>query len=78
MTTAERYQKYIEEHCKNCKHKTEDLCDIRISVLNDITITKCIYYEKDKQPVGYRKPLDRTAKVEHTVMPKLISDWGGK
>ena len=48
MTNEERYQKYIDEHCKNCKHKNEDLCDIRISVLNDVVTTKCVYYEKEE------------------------------
>ena len=48
MTTAERYQKYIEEHCKNCKHRNENICEIRISVLNDIVTTKCCEYERDK------------------------------
>lgn len=47
MINNERYEKYIEEHCRNCKHKTEDLCDIRISVLNDIITTKCAYYERE-------------------------------
>lgn len=75
MTNEERFSKYIEEHCKNCKNRTTELCDIRIFVLNDIVTTKCAYYEKNKQPRGYRKPLDRTAKVEHTIMPNLISDW---
>lgn len=47
MTNEERYSKYIEEHCKNCKHKQEELCDIRISVLDDIITTKCEYYERN-------------------------------
>ncbi len=48
MKNYERYEKYIEEHCTNCKHRKENLCDIRISVLNNIITTKCAYYEKDK------------------------------
>lgn len=47
MTNAERYKKYKEEHCKNCKHKEEYLCDIRIFVFNDIITTKCGYYERE-------------------------------
>ena len=49
MTNEERYEKYIEENCKNCKNrcKEEDLCEIRISVLNDVVITKCAYYERE-------------------------------
>lgn len=48
MTNAERYQKYVEEHCKNCKHRKEDLCNIRIFVLNDTVITRCCEYEREK------------------------------
>ncbi len=47
MTNDERYEKYIKEHCSNWKHRKEDLCDIRISVLDDIITTKCVYYEKE-------------------------------
>ncbi len=35
MTNEERYKKYIEEHCKNCMNRETNLCDIRISVLNE-------------------------------------------
>lgn len=49
MTNEERYEKYIEENCKNCKHrrKEEDLCEIRISYFNNIITTKCVYYERE-------------------------------
>lgn len=49
MTNEERYEKYIKENCKNCKHrrKEEELCEIRISVLNNVVITKCAYYERE-------------------------------
>ena len=30
----------------NCKNKDKDLCEIRISALNDVVITKCAYYER--------------------------------
>lgn len=49
MTNAERYQKYIDEHCKSCKNKDKDLCDIRISYFNGIVTTKCCYYEREKK-----------------------------
>ena len=48
MTNEERYQKYIKEHCKNCSNKETDLCEIRISEMNDIIRTKCVYYEKER------------------------------
>ena len=43
-----KYEKYVEEHCKNCKNKDKDLCEIRVSTLGNVTVTKCGYYEKDK------------------------------
>lgn len=46
MTNEERYEKYVKENCKNCKYKDKDICEIRISVLNDVVITKCAYYER--------------------------------
>lgn len=49
MSNEERYQKYIDEHCKDCKNKDKDLCDIRISYLNGIVTTKCSYYEREKK-----------------------------
>ena len=42
----DRYEKYIKEHCINCKNKTSNLCDIRIIQNKDIIITKCCFYEK--------------------------------
>lgn len=47
MTNAERFEKYIKENCKNCKNKTSNLCDIRISAINNIITTKCEYYERE-------------------------------
>lgn len=43
-----RYEKYVKEHCKNCKNKDKDLCEIRTANYKDIIVTKCVYYEKDK------------------------------
>ena len=47
MSNYERFEKYIEEHCDNCKHRKEELCDIRIFSDEKTVITKCVYYEKD-------------------------------
>ena len=47
ITNYASYEKYIEENCKNCKNKDKDLCEIRISVFNDIITTKCVYYERE-------------------------------
>ena len=47
MSKEERFQKYIKEYCHNCKNREKDLCDIKVFVLNNEVITKCVYYEKD-------------------------------
>lgn len=47
MTNEERYKKYIEENCRKCKNNKTDLCDIRISVIDNIVRTKCEYYERE-------------------------------
>lgn len=47
MTNEERFQKYIEEHCRHCKNKTKFMCDIRISAIDNIVRTKCDYYERE-------------------------------
>ena len=47
MTSEERYQKYREEHCKNCKNKTTNLCGIVISATYNTIETKCAYYERE-------------------------------
>ena len=50
MTNAERYEKYIEEHCTNCKNKDTDLCEIRIiNRIEDVIVTKCEYYERKEK-----------------------------
>lgn len=49
MTNQERFKKYKQEHCKYCKNKTKDLCDIRISIINNVVQTKCQFYERNKE-----------------------------
>ena len=55
MTNQERFQKYIDEHCKSCKNKDKDLCDIRISYLNGIVTTKCSYFEREENETEKKK-----------------------
>ena len=49
MTNQQRYEKYIKEHCKNCKNRKSDLCDIRIAVKNDVIETKRTFYERERK-----------------------------
>ena len=54
MTNEERFKKYVEENCRNCKNSKTDLCDIRISVIDNIIQTKCQFYEKENKLEGYK------------------------
>lgn len=47
MTNQERIQKYIEQHCKNCKNKDKFECDIRIFQNSGTIYTRCIAYERE-------------------------------
>ena len=57
MTDKQRYEKYKNEHCKNCKNRNTDLCEIRISQINDITNTKCEYYKNESPKPWKKKPI---------------------
>lgn len=56
MTNSERYQKYIKEHCKKCKNKESDLCNIRIFVIENTVCTKCAYYEREEKREKKKHP----------------------
>ena len=47
MSTKERYEKYIKEHCPRCKNKEKYDCEIRICWQGDITVTRCEFYERN-------------------------------
>lgn len=76
MTNSERYQKYIKENCKNCKNRKGNLCDIRISVRNDLIETKCQFYEKENKLEGYKDEIKMsvTARKQKPIM-KGIDKW---
>ena len=46
LSKEERFKKFIDYNCKICKNKNTDLCNISISVVKDIIMTKCAYYER--------------------------------
>ena len=63
------------ELCETC---TERNCKGRIveTKEDNLTIIKCLDYEKDKDKIqGYKKPLERTAKFSRTVMGLYSSSW---
>ena len=49
MTNEERLKKYRQEHCKRCKNKITDLCEIRVFAMNNIVYTKCGYFEVENE-----------------------------
>lgn len=47
MSTKERYEKYVKEHCSKCKNKLKYDCEIKIYKQGNIIITKCDHYERE-------------------------------
>ena len=47
MTNQERIQKYIQEHCNNCKNKDKFECEIRVFQNGDTIYTRCRAYERE-------------------------------
>ena len=70
MTNEERFKKYVEENCKNCKNRKTDLCDIRITVRIDVIETKCQFYEKENKLEGYKDEIKMnvTARKQKPIM----------
>lgn len=70
MTNEERFKKYVEENCKNCKNSEKYLCDIRISVIDNIIQTKCQFYERENKLEGYKDKvgMNVTAKRNKPIM----------
>ena len=74
MTQEEMIKKYQEKICPYCKAQ----CNKGITVVKDKSTiyAKCVDYEKDESKIErYKEPIQRTAKLGHMIMPKLISDW---
>lgn len=63
------------ELCETCKNKK---CTKQIIVeeSTEIKILKCLEYEKDSDKIkGYKKPMERTAKFQKTVMGFYNPSW---
>lgn len=71
MTNEERFKKYVEEHCKNCINRKSDLCDIRISCINNIVKTSCKFYEREETKKEKKKLLYTTANKSKPLMKGL-------
>ena len=56
------------ELCDSCK---KTLCDKNMEIIKEgnLVTIRCIDYEKDESKIqGYKKPLNRTARQENTLM----------
>ena len=61
--------------CETCKKEKSNKI-IVITQQDNLTTTKCIEYEKDKDKIqGYKKPLERTAKFSKLVMGLYNPSW---
>ena len=76
MTQKELFEQYKEKICPYCKGNCNKGITIVKDYANYTTYAKCVDYEKDKDKIeGYKRPLDRTAKIQSCVMKGLVSDW---
>lgn len=65
---------FKEKVCKYCKADCTKA--IVFEEKENETIMQCIDYKKDESKIeGYKKPLERTAKLERTVMGVSGCDW---
>lgn len=63
------------ELCETC---TKRNCRHSIVAINEdnLTTIKCLDYEKDQDKIqGYKKPIERTAEYQRTVMGLYSSSW---
>lgn len=49
MSKEEKFKNYKEEHCKRCKNKKKDLCNITIVTNNKSIKARCCYFEEEKK-----------------------------
>jgi hypothetical protein len=47
MTSEGKYAEFIKDHCKKCKNRKTDLCEIRMIAYQGKIKPKCAYYEKE-------------------------------
>ena len=73
-TTEEIIKYYTEKQCKTCK----GICDKGIVVIQDkdTICARCVDYERDESKIEkYKRPLNKTAKIQRTVMGLAGPDW---
>ena len=63
---------------KLCETCTKRNCKKRVVVIqeNNLMTIKCLDYEKDEDKIkGYKKQIERTAKINKSVMGLYNSSW---
>ena len=63
---------------KLCETCTKRNCKKRVVVIqeNNLITTKCLDYEKDESKIkGYKKQLERTARISKSVMGLYDPSW---
>lgn len=61
--------------CETCKNNN---CNRQVVIIEEdnLKTVKCLDYQKDESKIQrYKKPLEKTAKLNKCVIPGLISDW---
>lgn len=64
---------------KLCETCTKRNCKKRVVVIqeNNLITIKCLDYEKDETKIqGYKKQLERTAKISKSIMGLYNPSWG--
>lgn len=72
--TEEIIKYYTEKQCKTCK----GICEKGIVVFQDkdTICARCVDYERDESKIEkYKRPLNKTAKIQRTVMGLAGPDW---
>jgi len=62
MNSQERIQKYIQEHCKNCKNKNKFECEIRVFQNGETIYTRCTVYEREDKKRLTKVSLNKISK----------------
>lgn len=74
MTQNEITKEYTKKVCPYCK----GICEKGILVFQDknTICARCVDYEKDESKIEkYKRPLNKTAKIQRTVMGLAGVDW---
>lgn len=60
------YKEFAKEICPNCKGECHK--GIVVTYYEDMIQARCLDYIQKEEPEGYKKPLERTAKQQRSIM----------